>query len=128
LRLYTKRKIRVFSSLHNTEFGHKGSENSKKNPQATCFHLVFTPSLILPERLHCCYYYNAIIILEPCALNAEFQHFIFRCNENFLTLFHLIFTPSSILPERLHCCYYNAINNSRTLCIKCWVSTFHLQM
>jgi hypothetical protein len=28
-------------------------------------------------------YYN---YLEPCALNAEFQHFIPRFNKNFLTL------------------------------------------
>jgi len=27
-----------------------------------------------------------IIALEPCALNAEFQHFIPRFNKNFLTL------------------------------------------
>jgi hypothetical protein len=27
-----------------------------------------------------------IIVLEPCALNAEFQHFIPRFNKNFLTL------------------------------------------
>ncbi len=29
---------------------------------------------------------TTIITLEPCALNAEFQHFILRFNKNFLTL------------------------------------------
>jgi hypothetical protein len=29
---------------------------------------------------------TTIISLEPCALNAEFQHFILRFNKNFLTL------------------------------------------
>jgi hypothetical protein len=30
--------------------------------------------------------YNYYNYLEPCALNAEFQHFIPRFNKNFLTL------------------------------------------
>ncbi len=30
--------------------------------------------------------------------------------------------PSFLFPERLHCCYlYNYYNQSRTLCLKCWV-------
>jgi hypothetical protein len=39
--------------------------------------------MLFPERLHCCYIYfhcsyvyNYYNYLEPCALNAEFQHFI----------------------------------------------------
>jgi hypothetical protein len=47
----------------------------------------------------------------------------------------LSFIPSFLVPERLHCCYiyfhcsylYNCNNYSRTLCIKCWVSTFHIE-
>jgi hypothetical protein len=30
--------------------------------------------------------YNYLITLAPCALNAEFQHFILRFNKNFITL------------------------------------------
>jgi hypothetical protein len=48
--------------------------------------LSFILSFVFPERLHCCYIYTftaptcttTIITLEPCALNAEFQHFITR--------------------------------------------------
>ncbi len=48
--------------------------------------LSFIPSFRFPERLHCCYIYfhyaptytTTIITLEPCALNAEFQHFILK--------------------------------------------------
>jgi hypothetical protein len=36
-------------------------------------------SLLLPKP-------TTIITLEPCALNAEFQHFILRFNKNILTL------------------------------------------
>ncbi len=50
-------------------------------------------SFLLPERLHYCTYNftaptctSTITILEPCALNAEFQHFIPKFNKNFLTL------------------------------------------
>jgi len=46
------------------------------------FHFVLTPSFLFPERLHCCciyfhcsYLYNYYNYLEPCALNADFQHF-----------------------------------------------------
>jgi hypothetical protein len=39
-------------------------------------------SFLFPERLHCCYIYfhctTTIISLEPCALSAEYQHFILR--------------------------------------------------
>jgi hypothetical protein len=43
---------------------------------------------------------------------------------------------SFLFPERLHCCYkyfhcfylYNCYSYSQTLCIKCWVSTFHNQI
>ncbi len=47
--------------------------------------LSFILSFLFPERLHCCYIYfflcsdtctTIINTLEPCALNAEFQHFI----------------------------------------------------
>jgi hypothetical protein len=51
--------------------------------------LSFIPSCPFPERLHCCYRFfftaptctSTIITLEPCALNAEFQHFILRYNK-----------------------------------------------
>jgi hypothetical protein len=49
-------------------------------------------SFLFPEHLHCCYTYvftaptTTIIALEPCALNAETQHFIMRFNKVFLTL------------------------------------------
>ncbi len=53
----------------------------------------FDPSFLFPERLHCCYIhfhcsymYNYYNYLEPCALNAEFKHFIPRFKTNFLTL------------------------------------------
>jgi hypothetical protein len=43
----------------------------------------FDPSVLFPERLHCryiyfhcSYMYNYYNYLEPCALNAEFQHFM----------------------------------------------------
>jgi hypothetical protein len=55
------------------------------------FHAVLTQSFLFLKRLHWCYiyfhcsytydYYN---YLEPCALNAEFQHFIARFNQTFL--------------------------------------------
>ncbi len=56
--------------------------------------LSFIMSFHFPERLHrCCIYfhcssvYTAIIItLEPCTLNAEFQHFIPRFNK--ISLLH----------------------------------------
>jgi hypothetical protein len=45
-------------------------------------------SFLFPERLHCdyiyfhwSYLYNYYNYLEPCALNAEFQHFIPRFNK-----------------------------------------------
>jgi hypothetical protein len=56
--------------------------------QTEFLHPVLTPSSLFPERLQCCYiyiyfhcsymqnYYN--YLLEPCALNAEFQLFIPR--------------------------------------------------
>jgi hypothetical protein len=51
--------------------------------------LSFILSFLFPERLHCCYIYiftaptyaTTIITLEPCALNAEFQHFILKFNK-----------------------------------------------
>ncbi len=53
--------------------------------------LSFVPSFLFPERLHCCcisYLFTAptrrttIITLQPCALNAEFQHFsVLRFNK-----------------------------------------------
>ncbi len=56
--------------------------------------LSFILSFHFPERLHSCYIYIftaptctiPTITLEPCAVNAEFQHFILRFNKNFLTL------------------------------------------
>jgi hypothetical protein len=53
--------------------------------------LSFIPSFLFPECLRCCYIYiftpptctTTIITYEPCALYAEFQHFILRY---FLTL------------------------------------------
>jgi len=59
-------------------------------PQKTinfCDKLSFTLTLLLPERLHCCFTMFSlllpvrtatIITFEPCALNAEFLHFIPR--------------------------------------------------
>jgi hypothetical protein len=41
---------------------------------------------------------TTIITLEPCALNAEFQHFILRFNKNFLSL--LIPLKEGIVGER----------------------------
>jgi len=53
----------------------------------------FSLSYLFRERLHCCSIYFhcpsctiTIIRLEPCALNAQFQHFILRFDRNFLTL------------------------------------------
>jgi len=51
--------------------------------------LSFMLSFLFPERLrycymhfHCSYIFTSIIIsLQPCALNAEFQHFILRFNK-----------------------------------------------
>ncbi len=52
--------------------------------------LSFILSILFPERLHCSaatYIFTAhactstIISLEPCALNAEFQHFMLRYNK-----------------------------------------------
>jgi hypothetical protein len=54
---------------------------------------ILIPSfLFFPERLHCCcyiyfhcsYLYNFYNCLEPCALNAEFQHLIPRFNQTSL--------------------------------------------
>ncbi len=57
----------------------------------TEFHPVFIPSFLFPDRLHCCciyfhcsYMYNYYNYLEPCALNAEFLHFIPRFNKTSL--------------------------------------------
>ncbi len=51
---------------------------------------VFTPTLLRPDAaVHISLllpYAATETILEPCALNAEFQHFIPRFNENFLSL------------------------------------------
>jgi hypothetical protein len=56
--------------------------------------LSFIVSFLFPERLHCCYIYftatnrtTTIISLEPCALNAEFQHFILTFNKKGLLHF-----------------------------------------
>jgi hypothetical protein len=49
-------------------------------------------SFFLSARIAAIYIFTApacttiIITLEPCALNAEFQHFIPRFNKNFFTL------------------------------------------
>jgi len=51
--------------------------------------LSFIPPFLFPEHLlHCCFIYfhfstctSTITTLEPCALNAEFQHFILRFNK-----------------------------------------------
>jgi hypothetical protein len=50
--------------------------------------LRFIPSFLFPEQLHWCFIYfhcstctSTINTLEPCALNAEFQHFIPRFNK-----------------------------------------------
>jgi hypothetical protein len=57
------------------------------------FILVLIPSFLFLERLHCryiyfrcSYMYNYYNYLEPCALNAEFLHFILRFNKKFLTV------------------------------------------
>jgi len=108
--------IRVFRKVRKTrhqnpEFGPKPGEIQKKPAEKyfslqggsnsemnhflcqTEFHPVLTPSFLFPERLHCCYIYfccsymyNYYNYLEPCALNAEFQHFVPRFNKNFPTL------------------------------------------
>jgi len=54
--------------------------------------LSFVPSFLFPERLQSAATYlftaptctTTIITLQPCALNAEFQHFILRFNKIFL--------------------------------------------
>jgi hypothetical protein len=40
---------------------------------------------LCPERLHwlLCIFSLSLPVLEPCALNAEFQHFILRFNKIF---------------------------------------------
>jgi hypothetical protein len=57
---------------------------------STCFDPVFpfswAPPLMLHIYFHCSYIYNSYNYLEPCTLNAEFQHFIPRFNKNYLTL------------------------------------------
>jgi hypothetical protein len=48
----------------------------------------------------------------------------------------LSFILSFLFPDRLHCCYiyfhcsylYNYYNYSQTLCTKCWVSAFHIEI
>ncbi len=45
-------------------------------------------TLSLNKRLHFSYTYNLYSYLEPCALNAEFQHFIPRFNKTSLLCGH----------------------------------------
>jgi len=71
-----------------------GGSNSEEMHHFLCeteFHPILTPSFLFLERLHCCYIYfhcshmyNYYHYLEPCALNAEFQHFIPRFNKTSL--------------------------------------------
>ncbi len=60
-------------------------------------------SFLFPEYLDCCYIYiftaptstTIIVTLEPCALNAEFQHFILRFNKiSLLCRYHWDFMVS----------------------------------
>jgi hypothetical protein len=52
--------------------------------------LSFILSFLFPHPayiyFHCSYLYIYCNYSRPCALNADFQHFILRFNENFLTL------------------------------------------
>jgi hypothetical protein len=55
--------------------------------------LSFILSFLFPEFISAATYIftaptctTTIVTLEPCALNAEFQHFLLRFNKNFLTL------------------------------------------
>jgi len=91
----------------NPEFGHTQGEIKKKTLQKSTLALrgdatqktinfgskpSFILSFLFLERPHCCYIYfparnclTIVISLEPCALNAEFQHFILR----FIKMFFL---------------------------------------
>jgi hypothetical protein len=108
VRVRVCRKVRK-TWYQNPEFGRKPGEIQKQAAKQyislqggsnsdmhhflcqTEFHPVFTPSFLFPERLRCCDiychcsymedYYN---YLEPCALNAEFQHFIPRFHKTSL--------------------------------------------
>jgi hypothetical protein len=65
--------------------------------------LSFILSFLFPERLHCCYISTnrttTIISLEPCALNAGFQHFILRFNKKVFT-FRIPLKKEGIVGER----------------------------
>jgi hypothetical protein len=77
----------IFKNLQKSTLAFNGGSNSEMHHFLcqTEFHLVLTPSFIFPERLNCCYIYfhcfymyNYYNYLEPCALNAEFQHLIYK--------------------------------------------------
>ncbi len=80
----------IFKNLQKSTLAFNGGSNSEMRHFLcqTEFHPFLTPSFLFPERLHCCYtyfhcsyMYNYYSYLKPCALNAEFQHFIPRYNK-----------------------------------------------
>ncbi len=90
-------RVRFKENLQESKLalGRRGSGVKLRNaPFFLCqteFHPVLTPCFLFPERLHSCYIYfhcsymyNYYSQLEPCALNAEFQHFIPRFNKTSL--------------------------------------------
>jgi hypothetical protein len=66
-----------------------GSPKGLARSQSIVWTNPFPGPILNHERLHCCYIYIctaptctiSIITLKPCALNAEFQHFIPRFNK-----------------------------------------------
>jgi hypothetical protein len=89
-------RVRFLKNVLKSTLAFKGGVSNSEIPHFLCqteFHPVLTPSFVFHGCLHwcwvyfrCSYMYNYYNYLEPCALNAEFQHFIPRFNKNFLTL------------------------------------------
>jgi hypothetical protein len=70
--------------------------------------LNFILSFLFLEHLHYCYYVftspictTIIIILEPCALNVKFQHFVLSYNIWFIMLICINLALNSILTKLL---------------------------
>jgi len=95
--VYINRDIRKVKFRHNrasnTELGMKILQNEITGTQISfctnfCDKLSVILSFLSLERLHCCYKYfhcfsctTTTVSVKPCALNAEFQHFILRFNK-----------------------------------------------
>ncbi len=111
--------------------------------------ILFWPrlSFFFPECLHCCCYiyfhcsytYNYYNYMEPCALNAEFHHFIPRFNQTSL-LCRISLTQRGDWGWKeaqrrqgcyiyFHCSYtYNYYNYMEPCALNAGVSAFHTQI